>query len=91
MKEGMMIKGVIQEVNDAGYGILYSNRERIQVKRVLVDEEVKVKIVKIFRGGCEAELVEVLKPSPNRVKVSCGIYEKCGTKKDKFSVLKYFC
>ena len=48
MKEGMMIKGVVQEVNDAGYGILYSNRERIQVKRVLVDEEVKVKIVKIL-------------------------------------------
>ena len=79
MKEGMMIKGVIQEVNDAGYGILYSNRERIQVKRVLVDEEVKVKIVKIFRGGCEAELVEVLKPSPNRIKAACGIYEKCGS------------
>lgn len=79
MKEGMIITGVIREVNDVGYGIFYHNKTKIQVKRVLVDEEVKVKIIKLFRGGCEAELVEVLNPSAHRVKVSCGIYEKCGS------------
>lgn len=79
MKEGMIITGTIKEVNDNGYGIFYHQKTKIQVKHVIEKEEVKVKIMKIFKGGCEASLVEIIQPSPYRVKVNCGIYEKCGS------------
>lgn len=79
LQKGSIVKGSVAYVKDDGYGVVIVNKEKVQLKRVLEQEEVSVRILKAFQGGYEGELVEILKPSPQRVKASCGIYEKCGS------------
>ncbi len=42
------------------------------------DEVLKVKSVKVHKRHIEAEIVEVIKPSPNRIEPKCPYYYDCG-------------
>jgi tRNA (uracil-5-)-methyltransferase len=50
----------------------------VMVPHVVVDELVKVRIFRNFRGYSEADLIEVLEPSPHRVEPKCPLAGTCG-------------
>lgn len=74
-----VVSGRIQTLEENGYGILQVQRDRVYVKGVLPQEEVKVKIIKKLRDGYVGNVIEITKKGKGRVKSNCGIYEKCGS------------
>jgi len=48
------------------------------VPRTLTGETVSIRLSKSRKGFVEAELVEVIKPSPHRVTPPCPYFERCG-------------
>lgn len=79
LKNGQVITGVIQKMDDAQNGVLQVQRDTVYVRHVLLQEQVKVRVVKRIPKGYIGELVQVLKPSKDRANVACGIYERCGS------------
>lgn len=74
-----IVSGRIHALEENGYGVLYIQRDRVFVKGVLPQEEVKVKIIKKLRDGYVGSVIEIIKKDKGRVKSNCGIYEKCGS------------
>lgn len=79
LKIGQTINGVIQRMDESQSGIFQVQKDQVFVRHVLLREEVRVRITKRMNKGYAAELVKVMKPSVDRVEVSCGIYERCGS------------
>lgn len=79
LKMNQLIKGVISSVDEAQSGILRAGKDNIFVRHVLLNEEVKVKIMKRIQKGYVGEIVEITKPSPARRNVPCPIFERCGS------------
>lgn len=48
------------------------------VDGALEDEQVEVRVIKLNKSYAVGKLVEILKPSPKRVKPFCGAYSRCG-------------
>lgn len=61
-----------------GQGVGRYEGMAVFVSGVIPGEKVKVKFIKIKKRFATAELLEVLVPSPDRVKPACANYEKCG-------------
>ena len=51
----------------------------IFVKGALPDEKLKVKITSLNKKFARAEIIEILKPSPHRIKPFCALYNACGS------------
>lgn len=51
----------------------------IFVKGALPNEELKVKITSLNKKFARAEIIEILKPSPHRIKPFCALYNACGS------------
>ena len=79
LKNNQIIRGIVSSVDDTQSGILRVNKDVVYVRHVLLQEEVKVKIVKRIQKGYTGEVVEIIKPSPMRVNVDCPIFERCGS------------
>jgi len=50
----------------------------VMVPNVIPGELVKLKIYRNMKTYSEADLVEVIEPSPNRVESKCPLFQKCG-------------
>lgn len=61
-----------------GDGIHESGRGRIYVDRALPGDVIRAKIRRGEDGLLRGDLLEVVKPSPHRVKAPCPNYEVCG-------------
>lgn len=79
LRTGQLLKGVITQLDEAQNGVLRVQKDMVFVRHVLLQEEVNVRIVKRISKGYTAEVVAITKPSPQRCKVPCGIYERCGS------------
>lgn len=79
LKINQILQGTIQSLDEQGNGILQAQRDCVLVKQVLLQEQVKVKVIKKIKEGYVGSVVEVVKKHPHRVKPACGIYEKCGS------------
>lgn len=79
VKIKQIIEGKIASLDEVGNGILYSGKDRIFVRHVILNEVVRVRVVKKLQKGYAGELLEIIKPSENRGKVNCGIYDRCGS------------
>ena len=75
VKIKQIIEGKIASLDEVGNGILYSGKDRIFVRHVILNEVVRVRVVKKLQKGYAGELLEIIKPSENRGKVNCGIYD----------------
>lgn len=74
-----VVSGRILTLEENGYGILQVQKDRVFVKGVLPQEEVKVKITKKLRDGYVGSVLEITQKKEGRVKSECDIYEKCGS------------
>ena len=69
VKIKQIIEGKIASLDEVGNGILYSGKDRIFVRHVILNEVVRVRVVKKLQKGYAGELLEIIKPSENRGKV----------------------
>ena len=71
----------IEKLVYGGEGLARYEEEKfvIFVRNSLVGDELKVKITSITKKHAKAEIVEILKPSPKRVKPFCALYNACGS------------
>ncbi|MEE8425667.1 MAG: 23S rRNA (uracil(1939)-C(5))-methyltransferase RlmD [Woeseiaceae bacterium] len=68
----------IESVTHDGRGIAALNGKKVFVTGALAGEEVRFVRRKSRRNFDEAELLEVLQASPNRVAARCAVYGRCG-------------
>lgn len=61
----------------AGVGNLPDGRV-VFISRTLAGEKVRARLIREKKGYAEAELVEVLDPSPQRVQPKCPVFGRCG-------------
>ncbi|MDE7453097.1 MAG: 23S rRNA (uracil(1939)-C(5))-methyltransferase RlmD [Clostridia bacterium] len=70
--------GTVQGLGSDGEGIIYCEGAAVFVPFCLVGEEVKFKVLKVKGNIAYGKLIEVLKPSPERVNPPCPVFGKCG-------------
>ena len=68
----------IQTLTNEGRGIGRHNNWTIMVPFVIPGETVRVRIYRNHKNYSEADLVEVLKPSPQRIEARCPLFGQCG-------------
>ncbi len=78
MKKNDIKKLNIISVTSEGNGVAKEEEYVFFVPYALVGEEVNVKILKIKKNIVYTKLIEVLKPSPNRITPLCDNFYKCG-------------
>lgn len=79
LKINQVVTGVIKQIDEAHNGVLRVGKDNVYVRYTDLQEEVRVKIVKRINSGYIGEIMEILKPSPYRVKPQCPIYDRCGS------------
>ncbi|MEM7561833.1 MAG: 23S rRNA (uracil(1939)-C(5))-methyltransferase RlmD, partial [Pseudomonadota bacterium] len=68
----------IESLSHEGRGITRINGKTVFVFGALVGETVIIEIVKSSRKFDEAKVLEVIKPSPDRIEPRCAAYQQCG-------------
>ncbi|MFN3926168.1 MAG: 23S rRNA (uracil(1939)-C(5))-methyltransferase RlmD [Pseudanabaenaceae cyanobacterium] len=68
----------ITDINDAGEGIGRQENKVVFVAGAVPEDIVTVKILQQKSNFIQAELVEIIQPSPHRIKPHCIVADKCG-------------
>jgi len=74
-------KEYIVDVQGMGYegeGVSKIDSFTVFIPGALINEKVRIKIVKINRNFGFGKLIEVIEPSPDRTEPECAIYRRCG-------------
>lgn len=74
----MTIRATVEKLVFGGKGLIRHEGLVIFVADVLPQEEVVVEIITTKKSYAEARLVEVITPSPDRVKAPCPYFGTCG-------------
>ena len=69
---------VIDDLGSEGEGIANVDGYALFVKDALPGDEVRVKVMKAKKNYGYARLMEIIKPSPNRVVPRCSVARQCG-------------
>lgn len=78
MKKNDIFEIEITGMTDDGSGVGRAEGMAVFVPHTIVGETVSVLIVKLMKNYAIGKLLEVIKPSPERVKADCEYYYKCG-------------
>lgn len=68
----------ITGMGHSGEGVGKFEGFTIFVPEALIGEEVKARIVKVQKNFAFGKLIEIVKPSEDRMMPACGIYKRCG-------------
>ncbi len=68
----------ITGMTDEGSGVGRVNGMAVFVPYTIVGETARIVIVKALKNYAHGKLLEILKPSPHRVKSECNIFYQCG-------------
>lgn len=68
----------IKRLGINGEGIGYYKRMIVFVPRTLPGEDVQVRVTKASPKFAEAELIKIIKVSPDRIEPPCEFYDRCG-------------
>ena len=69
---------VIESLTNLGLGLGRVDGWVVMVPFVIPGERVRARVYRNFSNYSEADLAEVLEPSPDRVEPACGLYTVCG-------------
>lgn len=78
MKKNDIFDIEITGMADEGYGIGRINGMAVFVPYTIVGETVKAIIIKILKNYAVGKLIEIVKPSENRIKSDCNTFYQCG-------------
>lgn len=68
----------IENITNLGYGVARDDGWVIQVAYVLPGEKVRARIFRNHKNYSEADCIEVLQKSPNRIDSKCSLFQTCG-------------
>lgn len=68
----------IDEVDDSGYGVAHHNNWKIIVPFTLPGEQVLVRIYRNMKDYSDADVVEIIQKSSDRVAAKCDYFGSCG-------------
>ncbi|MFZ5640979.1 MAG: 23S rRNA (uracil(1939)-C(5))-methyltransferase RlmD [Bacillota bacterium] len=75
---GQEVELVIDGVSHSGDGVGRYNGFTVFVTRSIPGETVRARITEIKKNFAEADLLEVVQPSPRRVAPGCPVFNECG-------------
>lgn len=78
IQKGQQFPLTIKRLGINGEGVGYFKKQVVFVPGALPGEEVVVEATNIYPKYAEAKIVHMRRPSPNRVKPRCPVYEQCG-------------
>ena len=78
MQENEVLTFKIEGFSNLGYGIAKDNGFVVFVEGACPEDEVKAKITKVTKNYATAKAIEVINPSPYRVKPFCAMHNACG-------------
>lgn len=78
MEIGQTFPLTIKRLGINGEGVGFYKRNVVFVKGALPGEVITAKVVKVHKNFAEANILKMKKPSKDRVKPLCGVYEQCG-------------
>ncbi len=78
MQKNDIVEIEINGMTDDGSGVGRYQNIAVFVPFALVGEVVRVIIIKVNKSYCAGKLLEVIKPSPNRIKADCEYFYACG-------------
>ena len=78
MKKNDIFDIEITGMTDEGYGIGRINGMAVFVPYTIAGETVKAIIIKILKNYAVGKLIEIVKPSENRIKSDCNTFYQCG-------------
>lgn len=78
MKKNQIVNVVIGDITSDGNGVGRIGDEVVFIPFSAVGDELKIQIVKVKKNFCYGKIVEILKPSPDRVDSDCAVFGKCG-------------
>lgn len=70
--------GLISAIGSNGEGICKDDGIIVFIPFALVGEKVKYKILKVTSKLAYGKVIDVIEPSPHRVKPKCPVFSKCG-------------
>ena len=73
-----LLEARIETIAAGGAGLARVGGKPVFIKGSIPTELLLCRVVKDHRSWAEAEPLEILEASPDRVKPACGIYGKCG-------------
>lgn len=71
-------QGNVVDLTHEGHGVIKIDRYPIFVPNALIGEVIKYKIIKVKKNFAIGKLLQVIKPSEQRVEPPCKYYWKCG-------------
>lgn len=78
MQVGDILKVNIESLSNLGFGIAKVNGFVIFVENACPGDELNIKITKTTKSYANAEITEILNPSPHRIKPFCPMQKVCG-------------
>ncbi|MDO4743151.1 MAG: 23S rRNA (uracil(1939)-C(5))-methyltransferase RlmD [bacterium] len=78
MKKNQIVNVVISDITSDGNGVGRVDSEVIFVPFSAIQDELKVQIVKVKKNFCYGKILEILKPSIDRIDSDCDVFGKCG-------------
>ncbi len=75
---GDVLDLTLEKVADRGKCLGYHNGQVVFVSHALAGENVRAKVVRRRKKFVEAQLLEILAPSPSRIEPRCDYFKSCG-------------
>ncbi len=69
----------IEKLSNLGTGIARIDGQVVFVENACPEDEVKIKITKVNKNFANAKVIEIITPSPHRVKPFCPMHNVCGS------------
>ena len=77
-RKNQEVELIIEDLGASGEGIGKVDGFTVFVKDTVIGDVVRVKLTKVKKNYAFARLVEVIKPSENRVEPACPVARACG-------------
>jgi 23S rRNA (uracil1939-C5)-methyltransferase len=78
MRKGDTLEVTIEKMVYGGRGLAHHADVAVFVDKTVPGERVRVKLVRVKRDFAEAQLLEILEPSPHRIRAPCPYNDYCG-------------
>lgn len=78
VKNGQKINVTIKRLGINGEGIAYFRRLIIFIPKALPGEKIQAKITNVTAKFAEAQIIQIVKKSPDRITAPCVFYDRCG-------------
>ncbi|XHX75769.1 MAG: 23S rRNA (uracil(1939)-C(5))-methyltransferase RlmD [Stenomitos frigidus ULC029] len=77
-QQGQVVDVTITDLSDSGDGVGRSHERVVFVPDTVTGDRVRVRLLRVKPQYAHGKLLEVLEPSPHRIRARCIVADKCG-------------